>query len=192
MPVSRRRLLGLGAALSLAGLGVMLPGTAVIADSPPPLLPDSVAQALRTLTNLGFDEVVGVYRTLRPTIEIQPLDILSSGGLTQWWSNNRAMSASISLRADLEGSPPTFAAILAHELLHVWQFAYQPEADGSCLNREVPAYRLEAAVLRAWATANPLERYGLPVFSMELMSVVEQGYPVDLETFASQSSCGSR
>jgi len=192
MLVSRRRLLGVGAALSLAGLAALLPGTAVDADSPRPPLPDSVAQALRMLGDLGFDDVVGVYRTLLPSIEIQPSNVLTSGGLTEWWSTSPAMSASIRLRADLQGSPPTFAAILAHELLHVWQFAYHPEAHGSCLEREVPAYRLEAAVLSAWATANPLERYGLPVFSMELMSVVEQNYPVDLETFASQSSCGSR
>ena len=110
MPVSRRRLLGVGAALSLAGLAALLPGTAVEADSPRPPLPDSVAQALRMLADLGFDDVVGVYRTLLPSIEIQPPNVLTSGGLTEWWSTSPAMSASISLRADLQGCPPTFCS----------------------------------------------------------------------------------
>ncbi len=70
MPVSRRRLLRVGAALSLAGLAALLPGTAVEADSLGPPLPDSVAQALLMLADLGFDDVVGVYRTLLPSCTV--------------------------------------------------------------------------------------------------------------------------
>ena len=82
------------------------------------------------------------------------------------------------------------AATLAHELLHVRQFAYEPEVYANCLEREVPAYRLEAPVLRAWCTANPSQRYGLPAFSIYLMSVAESNYPESLETFAGKASCG--
>jgi len=95
------------------------------------------------------------------------------------------------LRADLK-EPAMLASVLAHELLHVRQFVQQPEVYANCLEREVPAYQLQVAVLKAWCAANPLERYGLPVSTLYLMSMADYHEPESLESFASSASCGTR
>jgi hypothetical protein len=187
---SRRRMLRLATAVTLAGAAALLPATALRAEAPRPPLPDSVRQALQALASLGFEDMVAVYHDLRPTIEMQPAGVLAFGGITEGWAMSPHRNASIRLRADLQGCLPMLTAILAHELLHVWQFAYDPEVYGNCLPREVAAYRLEASVLRAWCTANPSEQYGLSGYCMNLMSVAEQNYPETLESFAGKESCG--
>ena len=84
------------------------------------------------------------------------------------------------------------AAVLAHELLHVRQFVQQPEVYANCMEREIPAYRLQVAVLKAWCAANPLERDGLPVSNRYLMSMADHHEPESLESFARKSSCGTQ
>jgi hypothetical protein len=183
-------MLQLGAGLGIAGALALLPVTAIEAESPRPPLPDSVRQALDLLANLGFDDIVAVYHDLRPSIEIQPASVLSFGGLTEGWTTSRRITASVRLRADLQRYPPVLAAILSHELLHVRQLVYEPEVYASCLEREVPAYRLEAAVLSAWCAANPTQRDALPAFGINLMSLAESNYSQSLVTFAGKASCG--
>ena len=85
-----------------------------------------------------------------------------------------------------------FAAVLAHELLHVRQFVEQPEVYANCLEREVPAYQLQVAVLTTWCAANPSERFGLPIDNYYLMSMADHHKPESLESFARKASCGSQ
>jgi hypothetical protein len=190
--LSRRRLLQLAVGSSLAVAAALLPGTALQAEAPPPALPDSVQQALQDLASLGFEDVVAIYNDLRPTIEIQPVEVLTAGGMTLGWATTPRRFSSIQLRADLQDSSPVFMAILAHELLHVWQFAYDSAIYENCVAREVPAYRLEASVMRAWCTAHPSLRYGLSADCMRLLSVAEKDYPETLDAFAAKASCGMR
>ena len=184
-------MLRFGAALTVADMAALSPAPARQADAPRAQFPRSIRDALQTLASLRFEKLVASYSDLRPTIEVQPPQDLAFGGLTEGWWLGQQRSASIRLRADLEGCPPMLAAILAHELLHVWQFTYDPEAYANCVEREVAAYQLEAQVLRAWCAANPSERFGLPGYCMNLMSVAEQGYPETLRSYASKASCVS-
>jgi hypothetical protein len=190
--LSRRRLLRLGAGLTLAGAAALLPASALQADAPPAPLPDSIRQALQSLAGLGFQNIVAVYNDLRPSIEIQPQDFLTYAGMTLGWATSPGRNASIQLRADLERAPLFLMATLAHELLHVWQFTYDADIYADCLAREVAAYRLEASVLRTWCTANPSLSLGLPLFYINLISIAEEGYPETLESFAAKASCGMR
>jgi hypothetical protein len=184
-------MLRLGIAATLAGAWAVLPATALQADAPPPPLPDAVKQGLGVLTALGFHDIVSVYHELRPTITLQPLLEPSFVGITEGWVTGVQRIATIKLRPDLQGSPAMLAAVLAHELLHVRQFADQPDVYANCLEREVPAYELEAAVLQAWCTANPSERYGLPISNYYLMSMAEHS-PGSLESFVRKAGCGTQ
>jgi hypothetical protein len=192
VPIARRRLLQLGLGVTLAAAACAVLPTALQADSPRPPLPDSIQQALNTLTTLGFEDIVSVFYDLRPSIELQPLAGLSFVGLTEGWVTGHRRTATVKLRTDLEGCPAMLASVLAHELLHVRQFAHQPDVYANCLEREVPAYQLQVAVLKAWCVANPLERYGLPVSTYSLMSMADYHNPESLESFASSASCGIR
>jgi hypothetical protein len=190
MSLSRRRLLQLGVGLVVAGAAAVFPPSVLLADSTPPPLPDCVRQSLQSLASLGFENVVAIYEELRPTIEMEPKSILTYGGITEGWTSSSQRSATIHLRADLELAPLVLTGIVAHELLHVWQFTYDPDLYANCVAREVAAYRLEAAVLRAWCRANPSLQYGISVDSMNLMSVVEESYPETIESYAARASCG--
>ena len=189
MGFSRRHLLRLGTAFCLAGVTAVLPATATQAAAPPPPLADSVEQALRLLSSLGFQHSVDVYAQLQPTIEVQPSSVLTWAGLTQGWPDTPNRSTTIYLRADLEGSTPMLASILAHELLHVEQFTRQPDIYANCAQREIPAYQLEADVLQAWSDAHPTERFGLPAPCLYLMTVAKYAIPESIEQFAVRSSC---
>jgi hypothetical protein len=113
-------------------------------------------------------------------------------GLTEGWSDGLKRFTTVHLRSDLEGNAPMLASILAHELLHVEQFMYRPDVYADCLQREVPAYQLEADVLRAWCNANPADRFGLPMSCIQLMDVAENAVPETLQQFAARSSCHER
>jgi hypothetical protein len=190
MSTSRRRLLQLGVGLIVAGAAAVFPPSVLRADSTPPPLPDSIRQSLQDLASLGFGDVVAIYDSLRPTIEVEPKDVLTYGGITEGWEWSSQRNATIRLRSDLERAPLVLMGVVAHELLHVWQFAYDPDIYANCLAREVAAYRLQAAVLRAWFRANPSLQYEISVDSMKLMSVVEESFPETIESYAAKASCG--
>ena len=141
------------------------------------------------LSSLGFQHSVDVYAQLQPTIEVQPASVLSWAGLTEGWSDTPNRSTTMYLRADLEGSTPMLASILAHELLHVEQFTRQPDVYANCAQREIPAYQLEADVLQAWSDANPTQSFGLPAPCLYLMTVAKYAIPESIEQFAVRSSC---
>jgi hypothetical protein len=191
MSLSRRRMLQLGAGLIVAGAAAVFPPTVLQADSTPPPLPDCIRQSLQSLASLGFGDVVAIYDELRPSIEMQPKDVLTYGGITDGWASSSQRTATIQFRADLERAPLVLMGIVAHELLHVRQFTYDPDLYANCLAREVAAYRLEASVLRAWCKANPSLQYGISVDSMNLMSVAEESFPETIESYAAKASCGA-
>ncbi len=192
LPLSRRRALRLGAAIILAGAAAVLPATALQAEAPHPPLPAAIQAALENLSELGFADVVRVYQEFEPAIEIEPTSAVEYGGLTEGWATTPRITASIRLRADIVANPPLLNAILAHELLHVWQFAYAPDLYADCVAREVAAYTLEARVLRAWCTANPSAQHELIPYYLHLMSVVEQRDYAALEAYSATASCGGR
>ena len=192
MRITRRHIFRLGTAFCFAGFTALLPTTAIEATAPPPPLPDSIDQALRLLASLGFTRSVDAYMELRPTIEVQPPGVLDWAGLTEGWSDTPNRSTTIYLRADLQASTPMLASILAHELLHVEQFVHRPDVYANCAQREIPAYQLEADVLRAWSDANPTDHFELPASCLHLMTVAKYGIPETIEQFATRSSCSLR
>jgi hypothetical protein len=140
---------------------------------------------------LGFQDIVDVYHAYLPPIAWQPFESgVAYLGITEAWVIGERRTSTIKLRTDIEQCPAMLAAVLAHELLHVRQFAQQPEVYANCFEREVPAYKLEVAVLKAWCAANPQERYGLPVTNYYLMSMADENRPESLESFARRGSCG--
>jgi len=144
------------------------------------------------LTDLGFKDIVGVYEDLLPPVTIQPAAGVWYVGLTEGLIKGQRRTATIKLRSDLEECPAMLAAVLAHELLHVRQFALQPEVYANCLQREIAAYQLEVQVLKAWCAANPIDRFQLPVSNYVLMAMADSHKPESLESFAGRASCGTQ
>jgi hypothetical protein len=85
--LSRGHMLRLCVVVCFAGFPVLSPACAYQATAPKPPLPASVEHALDLLASLGFQRSVDVYQDLRPTIEVQPPDVLTWGGLTEGWAN---------------------------------------------------------------------------------------------------------